>query len=244
MGCLLAIDTSSRHASVAVAALDAGPDVSGEAVLSRRWYSENNHGAELMPAAFAVLGEAGLEIGDIAAIGVAVGPGGFTALRVGLSTAQGIALARGLPLVPVSTFDIEAAPWWDTDGDLHAVIDAGSRGVAWGRYERASDGRPVVADRGVAQPEELAAAAGDGAVYCGEATGRLLEHVPRSRILSGDPPTRDPEVFVRLALAALAAGEGKDPADVELFYARAPSTTTPRAPGAARRPDQARPPRR
>ena len=85
---LLAIDTSTRHAGVALAQ-------DGQVISSRSWCSLANHTAELMPAVAEILDGQRLAAGDLTGIAVALGPGGFSALRVGISAAKGLALAFG-----------------------------------------------------------------------------------------------------------------------------------------------------
>jgi tRNA threonylcarbamoyladenosine biosynthesis protein TsaB len=75
---LLAVDTST--AQVGLAVYD-GAQVAGEYA----WRSSQRHTVELAPAVFELLARCGLTMDDIRALGVALGPGSFTSLRVGLS---------------------------------------------------------------------------------------------------------------------------------------------------------------
>ena len=104
---LLAIDTSTRYAGVAIAD---GGDVLAETT----WYSQQNHGAELLPVAMALLAQVGSSIREVTHLAVALGPGGFSALRVGMATVKGLALPGRLPVAGISTFHVEAAPYEDT----------------------------------------------------------------------------------------------------------------------------------
>src|SRR5258708_39252527 len=104
---------------VVLLALDAGWSGAGAAVIrvdgDRRGVIETagdearTHGERLPVELMAVLREAGATIEDVDRLAVAVGPGSFTGLRVGIATIQGLALARQLQVVPVSTF--EALAW-------------------------------------------------------------------------------------------------------------------------------------
>jgi tRNA threonylcarbamoyladenosine biosynthesis protein TsaB len=67
------------------------------------------HSERLLPAIDHLLGNAGMAPGDLEGLAVAVGPGSFTGLRIGLSTVKGLALALGIPVAAVPTLDAMAA---------------------------------------------------------------------------------------------------------------------------------------
>src|SRR5512138_2392353 len=95
---LLAIDTSTTQTGLAC--YDAS-GVLGECV----WHSGRDHTAQLLPQLTLLLRHIGRASSAISAIAIALGPGSWSGLRVGMSTAKGLALARGLPLVGVGTLD-------------------------------------------------------------------------------------------------------------------------------------------
>jgi tRNA threonylcarbamoyladenosine biosynthesis protein TsaB len=66
---------------------------------------EQNHGETLLPVVSSVLERTGVTIRDVDLFVVTLGPGSFTGLRVGASTAKGFALATGTPIVGVSTLE-------------------------------------------------------------------------------------------------------------------------------------------
>ena len=133
---ILAIDSATRWAGLALH--------DGTAVIAEHgWRCANNHTIELSPAIEAMLGRAALDPADLAAVAVAIGPGSYTGLRVGLALAKGLALANGLPLIGVPTLDIVAASFGRRDEQLVVVAEAGRRritaaGYAWrGRWQLA-----------------------------------------------------------------------------------------------------------
>jgi tRNA threonylcarbamoyladenosine biosynthesis protein TsaB len=80
------------------------------AVIARRFeVMERGHAEALMPMAEAVMTEAGMDFAALDAIGVTVGPGAFTGVRIGLAAARGLALAAEVPAVGVTTFEALAA---------------------------------------------------------------------------------------------------------------------------------------
>jgi tRNA threonylcarbamoyladenosine biosynthesis protein TsaB len=125
---LLAVDTSTAQAGLAI---HDGSQVIGEYA----WRSKQRHTVELAPAVFELLTRCGLTMDDIRALGVALGPGSFTSLRVGLSLVKGFALARGLPVIGVPTLDILAAAQPRSRLPLLVAIQAGRGRLAAGWYK-------------------------------------------------------------------------------------------------------------
>jgi tRNA threonylcarbamoyladenosine biosynthesis protein TsaB len=132
---LLAIDTST--AQIGLALYD-GSQVIGELF----WHSRLHHSQELAPALAGLLARTDVAMKQIQALGVAIGPGSFTSLRVGLAFVKGLSLACHLPLIGIPTLDIVAAaiplpsPATDTDrpARLAAVLQAGRGRLALGWY--------------------------------------------------------------------------------------------------------------
>ena len=110
---ILAFDTATE---VATSALVADGEVLGE---------RTSRAVTLLEDVDALLRQTGTHTRDLQALAVGVGPGSFTGVRIGLSTARGIALALGLPVAGVSTLDALAA---GAPGAL-PVIDARRREV-------------------------------------------------------------------------------------------------------------------
>ena len=120
---ILAIDTSTRNASVAVAH-------DGQIVASRAWYSAVSHSTQLMPSVVQILESVGMRPRGLDAVAVALGPGGFSALRTGLSVAKGIAMASKIPIIGIGSLDLEAHPFRDSGVAVCALLEAGRGEVA------------------------------------------------------------------------------------------------------------------
>ncbi|MBM3947618.1 MAG: tRNA (adenosine(37)-N6)-threonylcarbamoyltransferase complex dimerization subunit type 1 TsaB, partial [SAR202 cluster bacterium] len=141
----LSIDTSTRHAGVALTQ-------SGELGAELAWRSNQNHTRELGPAVQMLLRQVGATARDISAVSVALGPGGFSALRVGLSFAKGIAEGLRIPLVAVGTLELEAFPLASTGLPVYAVGDAGRGQLAWAAFLQDETGWRVTAEERIATP--------------------------------------------------------------------------------------------
>ncbi len=115
---LLAIDTATHVISLA---LHDGDHLIAEA----SWETANHHTVELAPAIDAMLTRARVEVGDLKVVAVALGPGSFTGLRIGLGLAKGLATALDVALVGVPTLDILVESQPSFPGELVAVLQAG-----------------------------------------------------------------------------------------------------------------------
>lgn len=115
MAALLTIETSTLACSVAL-------KVNGRLV-SR--YSEvpRSHTRQVMPMVNEVLNDAQIKIDQIDAIGVTVGPGSFTGLRIGFASVQGLAFAADLPVIAISSLQAIAATYKRiADADANTVV--------------------------------------------------------------------------------------------------------------------------
>jgi tRNA threonylcarbamoyladenosine biosynthesis protein TsaB len=115
---LLALDTSTRQASIALCSED---ELLGE----YSWHVGNNHSVELLDRIRRLMSECGKTMSELDGVAVARGPGSFNGLRVALATAKGLAFALNRPLVGMSTLDVIAAELWQWQGPICAVLEAG-----------------------------------------------------------------------------------------------------------------------
>ena len=158
---LLAIDTSTSWISLA---LYDGISVRYELT----WQSQFHHTVELAPAIEQLFNRTGTSSQDLTGLAVAIGPGSFTSLRIGLSAAKGISLALKLPIVGIASLDVVAAAQSLDDRPLIALLHAGRTRLAYAVY-RAEDGSwqrdsgPSVID-----PKELVKTIQKPTLICGE----------------------------------------------------------------------------
>ena len=213
---LIALETSTEACSVAV--LD-------EDVLIERFEVAPRRHAELtLPWAEALLAEAGLARKELNAVAVGRGPGAFTGVRLGVSLAQGMALALDIPAIAVSTLAALAMRAPMVDGQrILAAIDARMGEVYWATFE-VRDGLPQpLGDERVGAPESVEIV-GDG--WHGVGTGFAAQEGQLAWQLEPQMVQVDAEALphaadiARLAEAAHARGEAVAPERLEPAYLR------------------------
>lgn len=208
---LLALDTSTPQIGLA---LYDGARVLAESL----WTSQARHTVELAPAVAEMLQKTGLTLEAVQALGVALGPGSFTSLRVGLSFVKGLALARNLPLVGINTLEVLAASQPLTDLPLACLLPAGRKRLAVGWFHPAEFGRGHAKDNGweaAGQPvilsaEALGAAIEQASVLCGDLTAaerQILSQNPNIRLVSPALGVRRPALLAELAYLRWQAGQ-------------------------------------
>jgi tRNA threonylcarbamoyladenosine biosynthesis protein TsaB len=112
----LAIDTSTEMLALAASRGDAWASLAIRRGLQ--------HSPALLPLAERLLSELDLTAADLELVVCSLGPGSFTGIRIGLSTALGIGEARHIPVVGVSSLDAAASLWASYPGDVVPVVDA------------------------------------------------------------------------------------------------------------------------
>ena len=99
MSILLCIDSSTTHASVALAK-------DGELILEKTNFTQKDHAAFIQPAIAELMHETNYKLADVNAISVTSGPGSYTGLRVGFASAKGLCYALQIPLITMSTTSV------------------------------------------------------------------------------------------------------------------------------------------
>jgi tRNA threonylcarbamoyladenosine biosynthesis protein TsaB len=210
---LLAFETSTEACSVAVL-------VDG-AVHARFEVAPRRHAELALPWAEALLAEAGVARAQLDAIAVSRGPGAFTGVRLGISLAQGIALALDRPVLAVSTLAVLAMR---AKGDAIAAIDARMGEVYVGAFRRAGEGVVAAGPEAVCAPDQ--AALPEAGSWQGVGTGfGAVDGALRERfgaLLASVDPAALPHAADLATLAAMAFrnGEALAPERVEPAYLR------------------------
>ena len=227
-GLVLVMDTSTRYAG-------AGLWRGDEAVATMSWHSARNHTRELMPAIRRLLDMAGAAPADLTGLGVALGPGGFSAIRVGLSTAKGLALPLKLALVGVGTLELEAYPYAGTGLPVRPVIDAGRGEVATALFRGPLDAWRKLEDERVRTVDDMVASVSEPTLLCGEGVpsrcSQLVEALgDRAVPVDGYTPATRLWSLGAIARYRLDRGDSDDPDTLQPMYLRRPSIGRPRDP--------------
>lgn len=216
---ILALDTSSAAGSAAVVR-------DGAVIVERAGDGSRTHGQRLPRELMDVLGEARATLADVDGFAIAVGPGSFTGLRVGIATMQGLSLAGRKLLTPISTFEALAFLARGTGMPIAVWIDA-RRGQVFGTLY-AADGRAILAPPTSLTPEETLDAwtavlgagpvqfAGDGAIHYATA---IRERLGEGAVIPSEGPALAGAIGV---LAATGAGRAVAPHAVVPMYVRRP----------------------
>jgi tRNA threonylcarbamoyladenosine biosynthesis protein TsaB len=211
---LLAVDTSTRLIGVAL--------YDGGRVLSEAsWLSKNHHTIELGPAVAETLSRVGAEPASLTAVGVAIGPGSFTGLRIGLALAKGLCLSRNLPLVGIPTLDVVAAAQpVIPDLKLAAILEAGRRRLAIGWYHAIQGKWHPEGDLQNLTLEEFMEKVETPAIICGELSGEARQRLTHKGAILPSPAqcVRRPAVLAELAWQRWKAGQIDNPDTLSPIY--------------------------
>lgn len=171
---ILAIDTSTAMISVA---LYDGSTILGEFT----WKSPNRHSTVLAPAVGSLFRKTGVQFSDLSALTVALGPGSFTSLRIGLAFAKGINAALNIPIVGVPTLSYFAASQQTSRATICAVLTAGREKYATQFFENKANGCAAISEIDVHTIESLSAIIVAPTVITGEVTGEMRTALRRSQ---------------------------------------------------------------
>jgi tRNA threonylcarbamoyladenosine biosynthesis protein TsaB len=222
---LLGIDTSTRRVGVVLA--------DGEGMLGRVELGSTTtsapprHAETLAPAIRWCCEQCGVALEQISAVAVGIGPGMFTGLRVGVTTAKILAQAQRVPVIAIPSLDLLAYPLRYARRLVVATIDARRHEVYWAMYRQVPGGVQRVSEYELGTPDDLVAeieARGEDALVCGDGALRFADaFTPLGRRVELAGPAHASPSLTALAELSRARYEREDfraPADVLPMYLR------------------------
>ena len=207
---LLAVDTSGKHGSIALARC--GPNDTCE-VVEVYALAGGTFSAELVPQIATLLDKHGFSKADIGALAVVSGPGSFTGLRIGLAVIKALADALGKPIAAVSL--LEALATNGQRGRVGSALDAGRNEVFLGEYEVGSIGTQLIRERLLTRDEWLESAS-EGLIVTADHAIAEAARVKGLRVVEVERPRSD--VIAQLGWRKIAAGETVSPEALEANY--------------------------
>ena len=212
---LLAVDTSTAQTGLAL--------YDGSQVLAEMmWQSHQHHTVELAPALAELLKRTNVQISDVQALGVAIGPGSFTSLRVGLAFVKGLALARKLPVIGIPSLDILAAAQPIAKMPLAAMLQAGRTRIALGWYKVEKNQWKSEGDIKISTVDALADSMDQPILVAGELTSeerqRLMRKKANIHLARPAMCMRRPAILAELAWTRWQSGKVDEAASLAPIY--------------------------
>ncbi len=216
---ILAIETSTMLGGVAITGESEG------LIVEVRLNVRTAHSERLMTAIDNALKQAGMDVSDIDVFGVAIGPGSFTGLRIGLSTVKGFSYATGKPIVSVPTLEAFA---WNFPYSVYpvcAMLDARKKEVyaavfRWrnGAFERVMNETSI-------KPADLVNALKGPVIFAGEGAllyREVIEEIAGENAVFAPPHCMvpSPSNVAYLGLKKAVNGDFSEPVSLVPFYIR------------------------
>jgi tRNA threonylcarbamoyl adenosine modification protein YeaZ len=222
----LAIDTSTDTASLALVQDD-------EVLAELTWRCGRNHSTQLLPQLSHLLNQTGLSLQSANCIIVARGPGSYNGLRVGISTAKGLAFSLGIPIIGISTLEVEAYQHAETGLPVCPIFNAGRTEIATATYQRKGNQWCQLTAEHLTTVDALCSGITTKTVFCGEFIPSIAAELrkrlrQKAIILSPAAGLRRAGFLAELGLKRLRADDYDNPATLQPLYLRGPSITKPK----------------
>ena len=220
----LAIDTSTDTASIALVR-------DNEVLAELTWQSGQNHTTELLPHLRYLLNKT--DIQSVSCIFVAKGPGSFNGLRVGVSTAKGLAFSLGIPIVGISTLEVAAYQHAETGLPICPIFNAGREEIATARYQKKYHKWLKLTPEHITTVDILCSQVAAKTIFCGEFVPVIADQLrkqlkQRAIILSPASRLRRAGFLAELGQQQLEAGNVDNVATLQPLYLRHPPITKPK----------------
>jgi len=223
---LLAIDTSTDTASLAL--------VQDSQVLAElTWCCGQNHSVELLPQLVRLLNQAKSGLQSVSGIIVAKGPGSFNGLRVGVSTAKGLAFSLGIPIVGISTLEVAAYQHAETGLPICPIFNAGRGEIATAMYQKKYRRWLKLAPEHITTVDALCSRISTKTLFCGEFVPIIADQLGKQLKQKAIIPTpasrlRRAGFLAELGQQQLEASNVDNVATLQPLYLRRPPITRPK----------------
>lgn len=222
----IAIDTSTDTASLAIT-----QDNEVQAELT--WHCEQNHTVQLLTNLSYLLKITDLSLKSVDCIIVTRGPGSYNGLRVGISTAKGLAFSLGIPLIGISTLEAEAYQHAETGLPVCPIFNAGREEIATATYQKKSGHWRQLTAEQLTTLEVLCSQIVTRTIFCGEymttiSTELKKQLKQKAVVLPPAAGLRRASFLAELGIRRFQAGDFDNPTTLQPLYFRGPSITQPR----------------
>jgi tRNA threonylcarbamoyladenosine biosynthesis protein TsaB len=219
----LAIDTSTETASIALSS-------QGEIVAELTWHTGQSHTTELVPNLTCILEQARINLKDINGVIVAKGPGSFNGLRVGMSFAKGLALSLNIPILGISTLEVEAYPYAATALPICPIQNAGRGEIATALFQVKRGKWRRLVEEHITTIEKLIPEINGPTIFCGEMQQSVMLQLEerlgrKALIIQGAAGLRRGGYLAELGWRRLEAGDFDRSPTLEPLYLRRPAIT-------------------
>ncbi len=223
---LLAIDTSTDTASLALLQ-------DGVVLAELTWRCGQNHSTQLLPHLAHLLNQANLSLQSASGVIVAKGPGSYNGLRVGMSTAKGLAFSLGIPLVGVSTLEVEAYQQAERGLPVCPIFNAGREEIATAMYQKKGNQWRQLTAEHLTTVDALCSQITTKTVFCGEFVPSIAAELKKQLkqkavMLSSAAGLRRASFLAELGLRRLQVGDYDDLVTLQPLYLRGPAITQPK----------------
>ena len=222
----LAIDTSTDTASLALVQ-------DSEVLAELTWRCGQSHSTQLLPNLHHLLNQTNLSLQSADCIIVAKGPGSYNGLRVGISTAKGLAFSLGIRIVGISTLEVEAYQHAKIGLPICPIFNAGREEIATAMYQKKGEQWHQLTTEHLTTADALCSQITTKTVFCGEfvpsIAAELKERLKQKALIL--PPAallRRASFLAELGLKRIKAGDYDNPTTLQPLYLRGPSITKPK----------------
>ena len=219
----LAIDTATDTASLALIQ-------DGKVLAESTWCCEQSHTTQLLPHLTDLLNRSKLSLQSINCIIVVKGPGSFNGLRVGISTAKGLAFSLGIPIIGISALELEAYQHAETGLPVCPILNAGRGEIATALYQKKDNEWQQLTAEHITTVDQLLPQITTKTVFCGELVSviaaQLRKQLKQKAII---PPSttglRRANLLAKLGQLKLEAGKYDNLVTLQPLYLRRPQIT-------------------